>query len=282
MVFISPWLLGFILFTAYPILISFYYSFTDFNLIDLTPQWVGTRNYVEMFTRDPLFGMSLVVTFRYVALLIVISTVIDILIALLFNANVRGLAIYRTLIFLPVMIPAVASAMAWIWILNPRHGLINSLLASVGLPGPYWLASPDTALLSLVLMGVWASGRSILIYFAGIKEVPSHLLEAAQIDGAGVIARARHIILPLLTPLIFFNVVTMLIFAFQEFTAPFVMTNGGPANATLFYGLHLYNRAFMDFNMGYASAMAWILFVLILVLSLLLFQTSRRWVTYDR
>jgi multiple sugar transport system permease protein len=282
MFFISPWIVGFLLFTLYPIVASFIFSFTDFNIINFSPSWVGLDNYVELLTYDKRFWLSLKNTAFYAALLIPIATVFDIFIAILLNLNVRGRSIYRTIFFLPVLVPTVAAGMTWVWILNPLHGLINSLLGSIGIAGPLWLASPSTAMLSLVFVAVWSGGRAILIYLAGLQDVPRHLYEAAEIDGASALQRVFYITLPLITPQILFNVVTLLIFSLQGFTEAYVMTSGGPANSTLLYSLYLYRRAFQDFSMGYASAMAWLLFVIILVLTLLLLRTSRHWVVYER
>jgi multiple sugar transport system permease protein len=280
--FISPWVVGFLAFTVYPVFASFYFSFTDFNVINFHPKWLGLENYEELFTYDKYFKLSLINTFKYAGMLIAIATVLDVFAAFLLNLRVTGLSIYRTMLFLPVMTPAVASAMTWVWILNPKHGLINGLLARVGIDGPYWLASPRTALLSMVLVAVWGSGQAVLIYLAGLEDIPTHLYEAAEIDGANGARRMWHITLPLLTPQILFNMITLMIGSLQAFAGPYIMTGGGPNNSTLLYGLYLYRRAFQDLSMGYASAMAWILFVIILALTLLMFRTSRRWVFYGR
>lgn len=280
--FISPWVLGFLAFTLYPIAASFYYGFTNYNILNFTPRWVGTENYADLFTSDNVFWGSLRVTIQYVAMLVGLATVFDICIALLLNMNVRGLSLYRTVFYLPVMVPVVAATLTWVWILNPRHGLVNGLLDRIGVDGPLWLASPRTALLSLVLVAVWGSGRAVLIYLAGLKEIPSHLYEAAEIDGANPFRKMWHITLPLLTPQILFNVITMTIFSFQSIAAPLIMTGGGPNKATLLSGLQLYRLAFERLRMGYASAMAWILFLLILALTIAMFYGSRRFIHYDR
>ena len=280
--FISPWVLGFLAFTLYPIAASFYYGFTNYNILNFTPRWVGTENYADLFTADNVFWGSLRVTIQYVVMLVGLATVFDICIALLLNMNVRGLSLYRTVFYLPVMVPVVAATLTWVWILNPRHGLVNGLLDRIGVDGPLWLASPRTALLSLVLVAVWGSGRAVLIYLAGLKEIPSHLYEAAEIDGANPFRKMWHITLPLLTPQILFNVITMTIFSFQSIAAPLIMTGGGPNKATLLYGLQLYRLAFERLRMGYASAMAWILFLLILALTIAMFYGSRRFIHYDR
>jgi multiple sugar transport system permease protein len=282
LLFISPYIVGFLAFTVYPIIASFIFSFTNFNIINFQPDWVGLRNYVQLFTLDRYFPISLGNTFRYTAMLLVIATVVDIFAAFLLNLNVRGLSVYRSALFLPVLTPAVASALTWVWILNPKRGLVNGLLGMVGIVGPPWLASKRTALFSLVLLSVWGTGRSILIYLAGLKEIPTQLYEAAEIDGASAWRRMWHVTIPLLTPQILFNMITMLIGSLQSFVGPFIMTGGGPANSTLLYGLYLYRRAFLNMRMGLASAMAWILFVVILVLTLLMLRVSQRVVVYDR
>ena len=282
LLFISPWILGFFAFTVYPMFASIYFSFTDFNILNFNPNWIGLENYVEMFRFDRYFPLSLSVTFRYAAMLIVLGNLITIPTAMLLNTKVRGLSWYRTLLFLPVMTPAIASALTWVWILNPKYGLINGILAGLGIEGPYWLASPNTALASLVIVAIWHSGTAVLIYLAGLQDIPAHLLEAAEIDGAGFLRRTFYITLPLLTPQIMFNVITGLILALQEFSSPFVMTGGGPNNSTLMYGLYLYRRAFLDLRMGYASAMAWLLFIMILALTIIMLRASKRWVNYSR
>jgi len=282
LLFISPWIIGFMAFTVYPVVASFFFSFTNFNVINFDPDWVGFRNYVQLFTRDRLFLKALTNTLRYAGMLIVGATLLDIFAAFLLNFKVKGLSLYRTALFLPVMTPAVASSLTWVWILNPKRGLINGLLARVGVEGPYWLASPETALLSIVLVSIWGSGRAILIYLVGLKDVPQHLYEAAKIDGAGAWAKMWNVTLPLLTPQMLFNLVTLMIGALQSFVGPFIMTRGSPNNATLLYGLHLYNRAFTDMRMGLASAMAWIMFVIIFLLTVALFRLSKNRVVYER
>lgn len=280
--FISPWIIGFLAFWLLPVLASFYYSLTDFNVIDPTPFWVGLENYRMLLFDDDLFWISLGNTARYVGMLIVLATIIDVAVALLLTAPIRGLSIYRTIYYLPVVVPTIAAAMTWTWVLNPQHGLVNGLLEYIGIKGPLWLASPRTALFSLVLIAVWSSGRAMLIYLAGMKDVPRHLYEAAAIDGGTAWQRFWYITLPLITPQMLFNVVTLLIFSMQAFAEPYIMTQGGPANATTLYALYLYQRAFQDLSMGYASAMAWILFMIVLALTLAFFRLSKRFVVYDR
>ncbi len=280
--FISPWIIGFLAFTLYPIVASFVFSFTDFNAINFSPSWVGLDNYTSLLTDDNRFWVSLQNTLTYAGILIPVATIFNVFTAVLLNLDVRGRSVYRTIFFLPVLVPSVAAAMTWVWILNPDRGLINGLLSYVGIPGPLWLASPSTALLSLVLIAIWGGGQAIVIYLAGLQDIPRHLYEAAEIDGANAWNRAIHVTVPLLTPQVLFNVITLLIFSFQAFAEPFIMTGGGPADSTLLYALNLYQRAFQDLKMGYASAMAWILFLLILTLTLLVFRMAQRWVVYER
>lgn len=280
--FISPWLIGFCAFTVYPVGASLYYSFTDYNIINRSPHLVGWENYIDLVQGRYDTWKSLRVTFQYVAMLVGLATVFDIVIAMLLNMNVRALSLYRTIFYLPVMVPVVAASLTWVWILNPSYGLVNGMLARIGIDGPAWLASQRTALLSLVIVAVWGSGRAVLIYLAGLKEIPFHLYEAADIDGANPWHKMWSITLPLLTPQMLFNVVTMTIFSFQDIATPEIMTDGGPNKSTLLYGFLLYLVAFENLKMGFASAMAWILFLIILALTIFMFYGSRRFVHYDR
>ncbi len=280
--FISPWLIGFFAFTAYPIVASFFYSFTDYNIINRTPHMVGWDNYADLLEGRYDTWKSLRVTLRYVGMLVALATVFDVIIAMLLNMKVRALSIYRTIFYLPVMVPVVAASLTWVWVLNPNYGLVNGLLERIGIEGPPWLASQRTALLSLVFVSVWGSGRAVLIYLAGLKEIPMHLYEAADIDGANAWHKMWAITLPLLTPQMLFNVITMTIFSFQSIAAPEIMTGGGPNKSTLLFGYLLYRVAFENLKMGFASAMAWLLFLVILTLTLIMFYGSRNWVHYER
>ncbi len=280
--FISPWLIGFFAFTAYPIVASFFYSFTDYNIINRTPHMVGWDNYADLLEGRYDTWKSLRVTLRYVGMLVALATVFDVIIAMLLNMKVRALSIYRTIFYLPVMVPVVAASLTWVWVLNPNYGLVNGLLERIGIEGPAWLASQRTALLSLVFVSVWGSGRAVLIYLAGLKEIPMHLYEAADIDGANAWHKMWAITLPLLTPQMLFNVITMTIFSFQSIAAPEIMTGGGPNKSTLLFGYLLYRVAFENLKMGFASAMAWLLFLVILTLTLIMFYGSRNWVHYER
>jgi len=277
--FISPWLIGFLVFTAFPFLASIYLSFTRYDIVS-PPAWVGASNYRLLFTRDPLFWKSLSITFKYALIAVPLGTLASIGLALLLNLNVRGMSVYRTIFYLPSIVPVVATSVVWMWILNPQIGLVNGLLKRVGVTGPAWLQDTKWAFWSLVLMSVWGVGGSMVIYLAGLKDIPRHLYEAALIDGANPLQRTLRITLPLLTPVIFFNVVMGVIGAFQYFTQAYIMTQGGPEDSTQFYALYLFSRAWRYLDMGYACAMAWILFLVIMAVTALLFKTQSRWVKY--
>ncbi len=277
--FIGPWLAGFLLFTAIPFVTSVYLSFTRYNILK-PPLWVGVANYRSLLRDDPLFWKSLGVTFKFALAAVPLGIVAGVCLALLLNQNVRGVSVFRTIFYLPSIVPAVATSVLFMWILNPQIGLINSLMRRFGVEGPAWLQDPVWAPRSLVGMSLWGVGGSMIIYLAGLKDIPAHLYEAAVIDGASAWHRLRHVTLPMLTPVIFFNLIMGVIGAFQYFTEVYIMTQGGPADSTLFYALYLFTRAWTYLDMGYASAMAWILFAVVMVLTGLLFRTQRRWVHY--
>ncbi|RYG39412.1 sugar ABC transporter permease [bacterium] len=277
--FVAPWLIGFLVFTVGPFLASIYLSLTRYDVVS-TPQWVGVANYRALLQDDPIFWKSLVVTFRYALVAVPVGTVAAIALALLLNLEVKGIAIFRTIFYLPSVVPTVATAVVFQWILNPQIGLMNGILKQFGIVGPAWLSDARWAPWSLVLMGLWGVGGSMVIYLAGLKDVPTYLYEAAILDGAGAFQRMRKITLPLLTPVIFFNVVMGVIGAFQYFTQAYILTNGGPEDSTQFYALYLFNRAWRYLDMGYASAMAWILFVVVIASTTMIFKTQKRWVHY--
>lgn len=279
--FASPYILGMLLFTAYPLGASFYYSFTSYDILT-PPSWIGLGNYIDMFRGvDEYFWKALYNTAYYATLSVPLSIIVGVGIAMLLNLKVKGMAIYRTIFFLPVLVPVVASSILWMWILNPQYGLLNGLLYRLfSIQGPGWIADERWSKFSLVLMSLWGVGQAVVIYLAGLQDIPEQLYEAAELDGATVYAKVRHITLPMLSPVIFFNLVVGLINAFQVFTQAYIMTDGGPANSTLFYMLHLYRHAFGYLHMGYACALAWILFLVIVAISLIVFKTSGRWVFY--
>lgn len=276
---ISPWLIGFVAFVLGPMLASFYFSLTDWTLLS-PPVWAGLDNYARM-TTDPLVLQSLKITGLFTLAYVPLDLMGGLALALLMNQKVRGISLFRTAYYLPSVISGVAYVVLWMWIFHPSAGLFNTLLAYVGIPGPRWLASPDWALPAIVIMSLWGLGRSMVIYLAGLQGVPTHLYEAAALDGASAWQQFWAITLPLLTPTIFFNLVLSIIGTAQTFTQAFVATNGGPLNATLFYVLYLYRQAFQMFRMGYASALAWALFVIVLALTLLVVRSGRSWVYYE-
>lgn len=276
--FILPWVIGFLVFTLGPMLTSLRLSFTDYSLLAVG-KWVGGRNYVTLYT-DPLFWQSLKVTVTYALMALPAQIVTALLLALLLNQQVKGISVFRVVFYLPAVISGVAVALLWVWIFNPTFGLINSMLAQIGIKGPGWVFDPQWALPSLVLMSLWSVGGTMMIYLAALQGIPGHLYEAAEIDGASDRTKFARITVPLITPAIFFNLVTGVIGTFQIFTQAYVMTRGGPVNATLFYVLYLYRNAFEYLKMGMASAMAWILLLVILALTWLAFRTSR-WVYYE-
>ena len=277
---ISPWLIGFAIFMAFPILASLGLSFTNWR-ITVAPEWVGLRNYIRMFTTDPDFYQSLKVTFTYVAISLPLNLVVGLCLAMLLNAKVPALGFFRTLFYLPVVLSGVSVALMWMWLLNPDYGVVNTLLALIGIQGPQWFWHPNTALLSVALMSLWRVGGSVIIYLAGLQNVPPHLYEAAEMDGAGFWAKLFNVTLPMLTPTIFFQLVMELIEAFRVFTAVYVITNGGPVRSTLFYMFYMFRSAFVDFEMGYASALAWLISVIIMAFTLLVFKSSALWVYYE-
>lgn len=280
--FCLPWLLGLSAFLAYPVAAALYYSCCDYSVL-LPPKWVGAGNYQALLA-DELFWQGLWNTSLYASGSVLLGMVTALTLALLLNTRVRGLAFYRTLFYLPTLMPVVASCMLWLWIFNGQSGLANNVLELAGIDGPAWLQDPDWAKAALVIMSAWGCGNTMLILLAGLQDVPQGLLEAARIDGAGFWDRLRHITLPMLSPVLYFNVIMGIIGGFQVFTQAFVMTgsSGAPERSTLFYVLHLYNLAFQDLRMGMACAMAVILFVIILGLTLVMQLVARRWVHYDR
>jgi len=278
--FVSPWIIGFVAFTLWPFLQSIYLSFTRYN-IESPAKWVGTANYRMLLTQDPLFWQSAWVTIKFAIVSVPLGIFFGIALALLLNINVKGIAAFRTIFYLPSIVPTVATSVLFIWILNPNLGLINRTLGLAGIKGPAWLSTAPWAFYSLIMMALWGVGGSMIIYLAGLKDIPVHLYEAATIDGANAFRKMRHITLPMMTPVIFFNLIMGIIGAFQYFTQAYVITpTGGPEDSTYFYSLYLYNRAWKYLDMGYASAMAWMLFLVIIVMTGIVFRSQRRWVHY--
>jgi len=276
--FVSPWLFGFLVFTAYPVFASLYFSLTDYNVVS-SPRFIGLRNYVDLW-RDPLFGTSLYNTLYLAAIGIPLALFLSLVIAMLLNTKIRFQGVFRTIYFLPSVVPAVAVALLWRWFLNPDFGPVNQVLEAVGVPGPGWLADPAWSKPALVLASLWGVGGSMVIYLAGLQNVPVQLYEAADLDGANRWQRVRYITLPMLSPVILFNLIMGIITSFQAFTNIYIMTGGGPSNSTMVYALYLYQNAFQFFKMGYASAMAWVLLVITAAALAVIFRTSG-WVYYE-
>lgn len=279
--FIAPWFIGFCILTVFPFIASIFLSFTRYDIIS-SPVWVGLANYRELFLRDPVFWNALRVTLKYAIVAVPLGIITGVGLALLLNSEVRGISIYRTLFYLPSIVPVVATSVVFMWILNPQIGLVNMVLKLFGIQGPAWLADARWALWSLVFMSLWGVGGSMIIYLAGLKDIPQELYEAAMVDGAGLVRRTIHITLPMLTPVIFFNLIMGIIHAFQYFAQAYIMTQGGPQDSTNFYALYLFSRAWEYLDMGYACAMAWVLFAIIMSVTLLIFRSHTRWVHYGQ
>ena len=281
LIFASPWLVGLSLFWIYPILASIYYSFTEFNAIQ-SPRWVGLANYIELFTKDDRFWTAVYNTFYFAGLSIPLAVITAFGLALLLNAKINGQTLYRTVYFLPVLVPEVALALVWVYLFTPATGLVNRPFDWLGLRGPCWLTCEAWSRPTLVLLALWIIGQQVVLYLAGLQDVPQDLYDAADVDGANLWQKFRNVTVPIMTPVIFFHLITSVIGALQFFTIPYVMTGGTgfPADSLLLYSILLYKNAFQYFRMGYASALAWLLFIVTLTITLLIFRTARRWVYY--
>lgn len=279
LLFISPWIAGFLAFKLYPIVASFYYSFTYYDIVS-PPMWLGLENYKDLFA-DRYFIKSVSNTVYYAVLAVPTGLIVAYLLALLLNRPLYGRSVLRTIFYLPTIVPTVASAMLWLWILDVQFGLLNVTLKSLGLPAIPWLSHPRWSKPSLVLIHLWYMGNTMVIFLAALQDVPQSLYDAAKVDGAGAWKRLRHVTIPFTTPAILFTLITGMIGASQTFSLVYVLTGGGPANSTLFYALYLYRTAFQYLRMGYGSAMAWVLFVGIVAVTMLVFKTSGRWVFYS-
>ncbi len=281
--FALPWILGLIIFWGGPILVSAYYSFTSYELMS-APKWIGIDNYQRAFSADDLFWTSLGRTFLYTLFYVPAAIVGALLLAVMLNQKLIGTNTYRTIFFMPSLIPAVALTVVWTYLLAPRLGPVNEFLRNIGISEPpTWLADRDSALYSVTMINVWAAmgGNTMLIFLAGLQGVPQELYEAASMDGARSWARFRHVTLPLISPTIFFNFVLAIIGALKVFVTAWVATKGGPSYATWFFALHIYNEAFQNFKLGYGSALAWVLVVILLVFTYIQVVYSRRWVHYE-
>ncbi|MDY8025710.1 sugar ABC transporter permease [Paenibacillus polymyxa] len=280
LLFALPAILGLMIFTIGPIAASFVFSLTDWT-IGGQMTFIGLDNYRTILTEDTTFSQSMFVTTYYALGSVPLGLAAAFIIALLLNQKVKGLSVFRTIYYLPTIVPSIANTMLWLWMFNPDFGLLNSLLEGVGLPGSKWIYDESTAIPSLIMMSTWGIGNTVIIFLAGLQSVPTHLYEAAEVDGGNRWHKFFHITIPSMTPTIFFNLVMSLISTFQAFNQAYVMTNGGPNNSTLFYVFYLWRTAFTETKIGYASALAWILFFVIMVLTVLIFSTSKKWVHYE-
>ncbi len=278
-VWLLPWIVGFLAFTIGPLGASLYLGFTDWNGVE-SPQWIGLENYTSLFTSDPLFWQSLKVTFLFAAMYLPLSLLIGFTLALIMNQSIAGIRIFRTLYYLPSVVSGVAVAVLWWFVFNRDYGVLNWLLGLFGIPPVDWLQSEFWALPALVIMELWRVGGSIIIYLAGLQGIPTELYDSALVDGAGWWRRLWYITIPMMSPTIFFNLVMGIIGTLQIFTQAYIITQGGPNYATYFYALNIYNTAFSALRLGYASAMAWVLFVIILLLTLVVFRWGKAWVYY--
>jgi multiple sugar transport system permease protein len=283
-ILISPWIIGFLWFTLGPMLTSLGLSFAETDLFTL--EFIGLENYKRLFSTDvtiSLFWKALYNTAYYVFLSIPLTMAVGFFIALLLNQNIRGQSVYRIVYYLPSVIPGIATALLWLWLFHPEFGIINWVLSWVGIAGPRWLYDTKTAKLALVIMSVWSAGGNMLIFLAGLQGIPTQLYEAATIDGANAWRRFVHITLPMISPTLFFVLVTNIIASFQSFTTVYVVSDGrgGPANSTMMYVLWLYLLAFRQYRMGFASALAWVFFIIIMLFTLLIFRSSSAWVYYE-
>lgn len=287
LLFLSPWIIGFLAFTLYPMMASLYFSFTRYNLLGV-PQWIGLGNYKFMFTQDPDFWSSIRNTVWMIVIGIPLRLFVAIATATLLVKAVSGMKVYRTLFFLPTMAPAVAASLAFVFLLNPAYGPVNQILRHLGVSDPpLWFQDPSWAKPGLVLLGLWGIGDAMIIFLAGMLDVPRQLYEAADLEGANSWQKFRHITLPMISPVVFFTVITSIIGTFQYFTEAYVTSGqistivGAPQGSLLFYATHLYDVGFQNFQMGYASALAWLLLVVTLAFTVLIFKGSKRWVFYQ-
>jgi multiple sugar transport system permease protein len=289
-IMLGPALTGFCLFTIGPMLTSLYLSFTKYNVVT-PPEYIGLKNYIYLLTMDPAFWTSVKVTAIYAMVSVPLGLTISLMVALLLNSKVKFLGVFRTIYFLPSLLPATASGILWIWIFNPNYGLLNRLLARVGIDGPAWTLSTTWALPALIIMGLWGFGGGMIIFLAGLKGIPPTMYEAAELDGANAIQKFFNITGPMISPVLFFNLVMGLIGAMKVFDQAYVFGSmgpgpngpgpGGPARATLFYVLYQFLKSFGHFHMGMGCAMAWLMFIVIMLLTWLNFRLSKRWVYYN-
>lgn len=280
MLFVLPTVIGLLALTIYPMFLSLIYSFSD-KKIGREVHFIGLDNFKELLFNDPVFWKSLAVTLEYALLSVPVVLIISFFIAILLNQKVKGLAIFRTIFYIPTIVPAIANAVLWSWLFNPNFGVLNTILEFLHLPTSMWIFSAKSAIPSLVLMRAWVFGGTMIIFLAGLQGIPSSLYEACEIDGGGAFRKLRHITIPLMTPIIFFNLIMLIIGSLQVFSQAYVMTEGGPNYSTYFFNYYLYQEAFSYGRMGYASSLAWVLFAIILVMTTFTFKWSKMWVYED-
>lgn len=278
--FILPWIIGFLVFTLGPLIFSLIMSFFNWPITS-EPTFVGIENYKTMFTQDPQFYKSIIITFKFAAIFVPLNLAIALILALLITQPLKGMKFFRTIFYLPAVVSGVAISIIWGWIFNSEYGILNYLLSLIGIDGPMWLVDPKWAILTIVIASAWGVGIMMLIFYTNIKGIPTELYEAAAIDGAGPLRQFFSITIPSITPTILFNVITSVIGALQQLTLVLLLTGGGPLKSTYFYGIYVYNNAFKHHQLGYASANAWFMFIVVLLLTLLIFKTSSTWVFYE-
>jgi multiple sugar transport system permease protein len=281
MAFISPWVIGFAVFTLAPVCLCLYYSFCKFNLLT-PPRWIGLDNYRTMLS-DATFWQATRNTTVYTAMAVPAGTLVSLGLAMLLTVQIPGRAVWRAIIFLPSLVPTVAAAMVWMWLLNAKLGLVNIMIEKLGIDPPQWLADPAWALPALAFMSLWGVGNAVVIYLAGLQDVPRELYEAAELDGAGIWARMWHVTLPMLSPVIFFNLVVAIIGTLKYFDMPYIMSaiGLGPGHSAYVLSMYVYDNAFLYVKMGYAAALGWVLLLMVLLLTAVAFWSSKRWVHYE-
>lgn len=278
--FILPWIIGVLVFTLGPLLFSLVMSLFDWP-ITREPTFVGLGNYIKMFTDDPQFYKSLIITFKFAVIFVPLNLIIALILSLLITQSVKGIKFFRTIFYLPAVVSGVAISIIWGWIFNSEYGILNYMLSLIGIDGPQWLIDPKWAILTIVIASAWGVGTMMLIFYTDIKGIPNEIYEAAAIDGANPVKQFLHITIPSITPTILFNLITSIIAALQQLTLVLLLTGGGPLKSTYFYGLYVYHNAFKHHKLGYASANAWFMFLIILLLTMLIFKSSSAWVFYE-
>ena len=279
--FALPWLIGLLVFWIYPTIASAYYSFTKFNAVQ-SPEWIGFSNYIQLFTADDTFWLAVYNTAYFAIISIPLAIIVSFGLAMMLNAKISFQTVYRTIYFLPTLVPEIALSLVWVYLFTPGSGLVNVPFDWLGIKGPCWLTCPAWSRPTIILLALWIVGQQVILYLAGLQDVPQDFYDAADVDGANFLHKFRHVTIPMMTPVVFFHLVTSVIGALQFFTVPYIMTGGTgfPAGSLMFYSIYLYKNAFQYFNMGYASAMAWLLFMVALLVTLVIFRSARMWVFY--